>query len=441
MRSAAGIFAAVTMLVASSLACVARTNDTKAAERGVTTKREPAMEPIFYDIETFEPKPPSGVPCQPLRRVPAAPVPPPVPVTRLRTEQPPYRVAAAKPLGAAGKMRRFVPTDDGIVALGSNALVLLGDDLTPRNDLPAPIGTHVDVPRNLIYTTDVFGGVVARRTSDLAIALRVIPTFPSGYERHVLYVDASKMLLASVQLPQMAKIRHVPDITMFEWWSLGDPRNVNPANAVPADAQVTAVTYSRTRPLRFAAPATTGDPLVLAQTGHLLWFDRALELVADVAVPADIVPKRFAVDAQGRALLIVHTDNADRFWIVDRNGAQVTDIGLSEVPVTETALAIYSPSGNNGFYVVAGDTVVRVDKSGAERWRVRLPSAPAGTTVLDSDGSLLASCGRRLLRLSADGVLDLLYEADRPLVSAPALRRGELLVATPDQILVLEAVK
>jgi len=394
------------------------------------------MEPTFYDIDTFEPLPPLGVVPQPLRRVQAPPLPTPG-ASAPRPAPTLLRVAIAKPLAPAGKYDRLVVTRDRVVALGRENLIVLDNTLTPVNNLPAPIGTGVDAPRDLIYMADVFGSVVGRRTSDLSIALRIIPTFPRGYERHVLYVDASKLLLASVELKQMATtITHVADITMFEWWSLGDLASVNPSNSVPADANITAVTYIRTRPLRFAAAPSTGDPLLLAQPGHVLWLDRGLKLTADVALPGQLMPQALAVDAQGRALLVVRTGDVDHFWIVDRTGQQLCDVVLSEHPIPASGLAMH-PAPDGAVYVIGNDTVVYIDKTGAERWRVHPPTAPVVATVLENGTGLLATSGNRLLRIGADGTVDVVHEAKKALMSAPTLRGGEVLVTTPDEILVL----
>lgn len=394
------------------------------------------MEPIFYDINTFEPLPPSGLVAQPLRPLQAPPPPTPSAAATGPTS-PPLRVAAAKPLAPAGRYDRLVATPERIVAVGRENVLILDRDLTPVNHLPAPIGMRVDAPRDLIYMADVFGSVVARRTGDLSIALRLIPTFPRGYERHVLYVDASTLLLASVELKQMSHaIAHVPDITMFEWWDLGDPATASPSNFVPADAHVTAITYSRTRPLLFAASAATGDPLILAQPGHLLWLDRALQLTADVALPKEMMPRALAVDDRGAAMLVVRAGNADRFWSVDRTGQQLADVALAGQVFGAAELALHCVPGA-GVYVIAGSTVVGIDQRGAERWRAQLASAPVLATVLENEGGLLAANGTRLLRIGAGGNVDVVYEANKALVSAPVRRGGEVLVTTSDEILAL----
>ena len=366
-----------------------------------------------------------------------APPPPTPSAPATRPAPPPLRVVVAKPLAPAGRYDRLAVTPDRIVAVGRENFLILARDLTPVNHLPAPIGMRVDAPRELIYMADVFGSVVARRSGDLSIAQRLIPTFPRGYERHVLYVDASKLLLASVELKQMShRIAHVPDITMFEWWTLGDPATVSPSNFVSADANATAITYSRTRPLLFAASATSGDPLVLAQPGHVLWLDRALQLTADVALPGEMMPQALGVDDNGSALLVVRSGAGDRFWIVDRTGQQLGDVALSAQRFGAAELALH-PVPGDGVYVIAGSTVVHVDQRGTERWRTQLASAPVLATVVENDGGLLAANGMHLLRIAADGKVDVVYEADKALVSAPVRRGSEILVSTSDAILAL----
>ncbi len=384
------------------------------------------MEPVFYDVNTFEPLPPSGVVARELQPAQARQASPARPTAATLVPSTPLRAAITRPLEPAGRFERLVVTRERIVALGAENLRVLRRDLTGLHDFPAPIGMRVDAPRDLLYMADVLGSVVARRTSDLSIALRLIPTFARGYERWVLYADDSSLLLASVELRQMAEITHLPDVTMFEWWRLGDLGKVDPGNFVPEGAEVGAVTYSRTRPLLFAAPAQAGEPLVLAQPAHLLWLDRTLERSADVAIPPESAPLALAVDARGRALVAVRGAGGDRFWIIDRTGQQLCDIALSEQPLARAPAIL--PAAGGVVYVIAGTNLLRIDESG-ERWRKEFPSGLVAAE-LDGDAGLLAASGNRVLRIDAQGNAAVLYTAAEALVSSPAVLDGQILVTT-----------
>jgi hypothetical protein len=390
------------------------------------------MKPVFYDVETFEPLPPSGVEVRELVRAPASEPSP--ALTTMTSAKSPLQPAVRRRLEPAGRFERLVVTRDRLVAIGPERLRVLDRDLRGSLDLPAPIGLRVDAGRDLVYMADVLGSVVGRRTRDLSIAFRILPTFPRGYERWVLYADASSLLLASVELQQMShQITHVPEITMFEWWKLGDLANVDPSSFELQGAEIDAVTYSRTRPLLFAAPPETGDPLVLAQPGHLLWLDRRLAPVADVALPADVSTRALAVDAQGRALLAVAGPRGDRFWIVERTGQQRCDVALLPQPLGMAPAIL--PAAGGATYLIAGSTVIRVD-DGGERWRAQVPTGPLSAT-LDREGDLLASSGSRLLRIDAEGNVFVLYDAPSPLVSAPVRHEGQILVSTEQEVLAL----
>jgi hypothetical protein len=396
-------------------------------------KKATPMAPTFYDVKTFEPLPGSAVAAVPMRPAAARPGTPVLVAPVTMPVPAPYRITTAKPLDPPGDVVRFVPARDRIVALGEHVRVL-GPDLAQRNEYFAPVGTRLDLERDLVYMADPLGFLVGRHLKDRAIGLRLVPTMPRGYERHVLYADAGSLLLASVELPQMLPTgTHVPDITMFEWWSLGDLSRVDPSSLLPAGAEARAVTFTRTRPLQFAA-APGGDPLVLAQPGHVLWLDRELKMSADVVVPAEALAVALDVDAEGRALMVVRVAGGDHFWILDRTGRQIGDVPLPEPSLAGQAPGLLSGPGST-VYVTSGRTITCVEAQGAERWRAQMSSAPVAASVAGTPAALLVASGNHLLRVGPDGHADLLFEAGEPLTASPMPLDNRILLATSREVL------
>ena len=411
-----------------------------AAAGGVkpATKKAP-MTPTFYDTKTYEPLPASKVAPVPMRAPARAAAAPAALVAPMTMPVPaPFQLAKSGPLDPPGTVERLVPAQDRVLAIAPDTVRVLGPDLATRTQFFTPAGALVDPEHDLAYMADPLGFLIARRLKDRSIAWRILPTIPRGYERHPLFCDGSKILFASVELPQMTPgAPHVPDITMFEWWSLGNTSEVDPANLAPAGAAARAATFSRTRPLAYAAGAA-GDPLVLAQSGHVMWLDASLALTADVAVPADASVLALDVDGQGRARLVVRTAEADRFWWIDRSGAALADAALPDRSAAGAKPAIV-PGAGGVVNVISGRSISHFDRDGAMKWQLQMPEAPVSASPEGAE--LVAVSGTRLFRVHADGHADLLYEAREPLTAAPLVRSGSLVLATAHAVLAVQPAR